>query len=65
MNRELLKIKFDIKTETISSINKMTQAGGRLDFNKIENLKTVCLNCAKLISMEGLGWTQGDLVPDF
>ena len=33
--------------------------------NKIENLKTVCLNCAKLISIEGLGWAQGDLVPDF
>ena len=33
--------------------------------NNIEFFNTVCLYCAKLISIEGLGWAQGDLVPDF
>ena len=29
------------------------------------NLKTVCANCQIEIAKEGLGWRQGDLVPDF
>lgn len=38
---------------------------GCLTNNAITNLKTVCLNCQYEISREGLGWKQGDLVPDF
>ena len=29
------------------------------------NLKTVCANCQFEIAKEGLGWRQGDLVPDY
>jgi hypothetical protein len=29
------------------------------------NLKTVCVNCQIAIAKQGLGWKQGDLIPDF
>jgi hypothetical protein len=29
------------------------------------NLKTVCANCQYEIAREGLGWRQGDLIPDY
>lgn len=29
------------------------------------NLRTICANCQIAIAHEGLGWRQGDLVPDF
>ena len=28
------------------------------------NLKTICANCQYEIAQEGLGWRQGDLLPD-
>lgn len=31
----------------------------------ISNLKTVCLNCQTDLSLNPLGWVQGDLLPDF
>lgn len=29
------------------------------------NLKTVCANCQRILSKEGVKWKQGDLRPDF
>lgn len=38
---------------------------GNLNNSSILNLKTVCANCQYAVAREGLGWAQGDLVPDF
>lgn len=38
---------------------------GNLNNSNLGNLKTVCANCQYEIAKEGLGWRQGDLVPDF
>ena len=38
---------------------------GDLNNTKLSNLKTICANCQYEISQEGLGWRQGDLVPDY
>jgi len=38
---------------------------GNLNNNNHLNLKTVCANCQYEVAREGLGWRQGDLVPDF
>lgn len=38
---------------------------GNLKNTTIFNLKTICLNCQFTISKQGLGWKQGDLIPDF
>lgn len=38
---------------------------GDLRNNNVSNLKTVCANCQIAISKQGLGWKQGDLIPDF
>jgi hypothetical protein len=38
---------------------------GDLNNTAITNLKTVCANCQFEVAREGLGWRQGDLVPDF
>jgi hypothetical protein len=38
---------------------------GNLNNTALSNLKTVCANCQIEIAKEGLGWRQGDLVPDF
>ena len=38
---------------------------GDLNNNSVLNLKTVCANCQYEIAREGLGWRQGDLVPDY
>jgi hypothetical protein len=38
---------------------------GNLNNNSVLNLKTVCANCQYEIAREGLGWRQGDLVPDY
>lgn len=38
---------------------------GDLKNNAVLNLKTVCCNCQIAIAKQGLGWQQGDLVPDF
>ena len=38
---------------------------GNLNNSSPFNLKTVCANCQIEIAKQGLGWVQGDLVPDF
>jgi len=38
---------------------------GNLNNAALSNLKTVCANCQIEIAKVGLGWRQGDLVPDF
>lgn len=38
---------------------------GNLNNNSLPNLKTICANCQFEVAREGLGWRQGDLVPDF
>ena len=38
---------------------------GNLNNNNLPNLKTICANCQYEVAREGLGWRQGDLVPDF
>lgn len=38
---------------------------GNLNNANPTNLKTVCANCQYEVAREGLGWRQGDLVPDF
>lgn len=38
---------------------------GNLKNTSPTNLKTVCANCQISIAKTGLGWVQGDLVPDF
>jgi hypothetical protein len=38
---------------------------GNLNNTALSNLKTVCANCQIEIAKSGLGWAQGDLVPDF
>ena len=38
---------------------------GNLNDNSQSNLKTICANCQYEVARAGLGWRQGDLVPDF
>ena len=38
---------------------------GNLNNNNHLNLRTICANCQYEIAREGLGWRQGDLVPDY
>lgn len=38
---------------------------GNLNNNHQLNLKTICANCQYEIAKEGLGWAQGDLIPDY
>lgn len=38
---------------------------GNLDNCRHSNLKTVCSNCAQVLSKEGVTWRQGDLVADY
>ena len=38
---------------------------GNLKNTNIFNLKTICLNCQVAVARQGLGWKQGDLIPDF
>lgn len=40
-------------------------ADGNLNNTLLSNLKTVCANCQIEIAKSGLGWRQGDLVPDY
>jgi len=37
---------------------------GDLRDSELRNLKTVCLNCAVLITRQDLPWRRGDLEPD-
>jgi hypothetical protein len=38
---------------------------GNLDNCRYTNLKTICCNCAQILSKEGITWRQGDLVADY
>ena len=38
---------------------------GNLDNCRYSNLKTVCCNCAQILSKEGISWKQGDLIADY
>ena len=38
---------------------------GNLNNASHANLRTICANCQYEVAREGLGWRQGDLVPDF
>lgn len=38
---------------------------GKLKNTSFRNLKTICRNCIEAIKIEGLGWKQGELIPDF
>ena len=38
---------------------------GNLNNSDLRNLKTVCLNCAQLITRQDLPWRAGDLEPDY
>jgi hypothetical protein len=38
---------------------------GNLNNNSLFNLKTICANCQYEVAREGLGWKQGDLIPDY
>lgn len=38
---------------------------GNLDNCRHNNLKTVCYNCARVLSKLGITWRQGDLVADY
>ena len=38
---------------------------GNLNNSNHINLRTICANCQIEVAHEGLGWRQGDLVPDF
>lgn len=37
---------------------------GDLTDSELRNLKTICLNCAALITRQDLPWRRGDLEPD-
>ena len=39
-------------------------ANGNLNDCELRNLKTVCLNCAAMITRQDLPWRAGDLEPD-
>jgi hypothetical protein len=38
---------------------------GDLNNCRPANLKTLCANCASVLSKDGMRWVQGDLVADF
>jgi len=38
---------------------------GNFNNNNQLNLRTICANCQYEVAKEGLGWRQGDLIPDF
>ena len=37
---------------------------GDLNNCRLNNLKTVCSNCQRILHLEGIYWKQGDLRPD-
>lgn len=37
---------------------------GNLSNCRTTNLKTICHNCSKILSKQGVGWKRGDLLPD-
>jgi hypothetical protein len=46
------------------SIFRVFHVDGNLDNCRYSNLKTVCANCAIILSKDRSGWRQGDLVAD-
>ena len=48
-----------------SEIFKVFHVDANLNNCRPSNLKTVCANCATVISKDGISWKQGDLVADF
>jgi hypothetical protein len=46
-------------------IFKVFHVDGDLNNCRHGNLKTVCANCATVLSKEQVSWRQGDLVADF
>lgn len=38
---------------------------GNLNNVKLNNLKTICANCQRILQKENIKWIQGDLIPDF
>ena len=47
------------------AIFKVFHMDGNLNNCRPTNLKTVCSNCAIIISKDPSGWRQGDLIADF
>lgn len=48
-----------------SEVFRVFHIDGDLNNCRHANLKTVCCNCAQVLSKEGISWRQGDLVADF
>ena len=42
----------------------MYHIDGDLRNSAINNLKTICANCQRIMTMEEFKWRQGDLMPD-
>ena len=52
-------------TSNQSVIFDVYHTDGNLNNCAHSNLKTVCSNCQRILVKQGLGWKQGDLLPDF
>jgi hypothetical protein len=50
---------------THAEVFRVFHIDGNLDNCRPSNLKTICCNCAQVLSKEGITWTQGDLLADF
>lgn len=48
-----------------SEVFRVFHMDGNLDNCRPSNLKTICCNCAQILSKEGITWRQGDLVADY
>ena len=48
-----------------SEVFRVFHVDGDLNNCRFANLKTVCANCAQVLSKEGIAWKQGDLIADF
>lgn len=49
----------------ISEIFRVFHLDGNLNNCRHLNLKTICSNCAIEISLDNIGWRQGDLIADY
>lgn len=47
------------------NIFRVFHVDGNLDNCRYGNLKTVCANCAIILSKDSGGWRQGDLIADY
>jgi hypothetical protein len=48
-----------------TEIFRVFHIDGDLNNCRHSNLKTVCCNCAQILSKEKISWRQGDLIADF